>query len=487
MKTNQRQDNVQLKFRAFGSDALAYSAGNSLLLIFGFIQTLIIPKYLSIEHYGYWQIFMLYSLYVGILHFGFTDGILIRWAGKDLESISNEIVIAFKFLILEQLIIIVPLSLLVYFLLQPPFQWIGLMLCLYAFILNIASLFSFTTQATRQFKLLATLEVLRGFIFITVIILLFISGNLEYHYVILVCLSAYFIFACALIINYRHYLLKVQEKTSNHHVISFGRSNMSFGIFILLGNFIFVIFWSLDRLLVSSFFTIEQFALYAFAMAIAQIAFTFIKAIADVLFPHLSAAPDQRITVYHIGKKVLIICWAIFLVIYFPLAALIKFYLLNYVDSLTIMKILMGTVGLSSLILILHVNYYRLYRKQKNYFIWGITALVLALLLALIAIKLIGTLESVAVAILISFVIWYCINAYSLKSISGENSKKIWQDLLVIGIYFTGFWLISLIFNSFIVQTLMYIVFFLVISYIIYRDELINLLNIMRNNFNHDS
>ena len=94
----------------FGSDVLIYSIGQGLLLLFGFIQVLIIPKYLSVQGYGYWQLFMLYASYVGILHLGFIDGILVRWAGKSLDEVGGEIKVAFRFLLLELLIIIAPLA-----------------------------------------------------------------------------------------------------------------------------------------------------------------------------------------------------------------------------------------------------------------------------------------------------------------------------------------------------------------------------------------
>jgi O-antigen/teichoic acid export membrane protein len=464
---------------AFGKDALVYSAGNGILLLFGFIQVLIIPKYLSVAEYGYWQLFMLYGLYMGILHLGFNDGVMVRWAGKELNHISSEMKTALMFLVLEQLAVIIPLGLITYFLLQPPLQWIGLMLFTYAFIMNLATFFVFATQAIRQFRLLTALEVGRGFFFLAVIVLLFASGHLEYHYVIIAWLVAYILFMFALAVRYRRYLCGNDSPASS--LASFGKKNINIGIFILLGNFVFVIFWSLDRLLVSSFFAIEQFAVYAFAMAVAQIAFIFIKAVADVLFPHLSAAaPEQRTRAYQVGKRVLILCWAVFLGAYFPLAALIEFYLPHYTGSLPIIKVLMGTVGFSSLIFILHVNYYRLYRKQRQYFLWGITALALAAVLVLISIKILGTLESVAIAMLISFSVWYIINGLSLKAVTGESSRRIWKDLMIMGCYFAGFWFASFLGKWVIAQMLIYIGFFLVISLCFFRADLRDLLLIVR-------
>jgi hypothetical protein len=84
---NPPKSNKQFNIRAFSSDVLIYSSGQAILLLLSIGQGLIIPKYLSIEAFGWWQLFVLGSTYVGILNFGFLDGILIRWAGRDLKKL----------------------------------------------------------------------------------------------------------------------------------------------------------------------------------------------------------------------------------------------------------------------------------------------------------------------------------------------------------------------------------------------------------------
>ena len=103
---NQPRDSGNFQLKAFSSDVLIFSFGQVVLLIFGLIQSLIIPKYLSTDDYGYWQLFLLCTTYVGILHLGFLDGILVRWAGKNFDDIRDEIAIAFRFILLEQGIIV---------------------------------------------------------------------------------------------------------------------------------------------------------------------------------------------------------------------------------------------------------------------------------------------------------------------------------------------------------------------------------------------
>ena len=467
---NQAEAAVQFDLRAFGKDTLIYTAGQGLLILFGFIQLLIIPKYLSVEGYGYWQLFMLYASYIGILHLGFINGVHVRWAGKELAQVSREIKTAFRFLLIEQLIVITPLVLLLYFLLHPPFQWIGLVILIYAFVTNLAAFFMWTSMAVRKFKLLTAVNVSKGLAFLILIILLFTSGFLNYQYVILASLTAFLLALFALAFRFRQYLWGGNLAISS--LWASGRENINIGIFVLLGKFVVVLFLTIDRLMVSSFFPIEQFAIYAFTLTVAMIAYTFVGAVSQVFFPYLSGiAPELRTRAYQLGKPAIILAWAAILTIYFPLTGLIEFYLPNYVASLPIMQILLCTVGFGSLIQILHVNYYLAYRTQRQYFVWGITSLALSATLNLFAIKVWGTLESVAIATLISFGVWYIINELSLRSAVEQSNKELWKGLAIICSYLGAFWLASFLADWFVIQMLLYIGFFSLVTWIFLRSE----------------
>lgn len=459
-----------LDLRLFGRDIVVFSIGNALLLFFGFIQLLIVPKYLSVEGYGYWQLFRLYATYVGILHLGFIDGILVRWAGKGLAQVGNEIKIAFRFLILEQVLVIVPLSLLLYFLLQPPFQRIGLMVLVCAFILNLVTFFVFTVQAIRKFKMLTMVYAGRGLAALLLIIFFFTLGYLDYHYVILAFLIAFLLALFALVFWFRKYLWGGNSSASS--LWTYGRKNINIGIFVLLGNFVVLLFLTIDRLMISSFFPIEQFATYAFALTVVMVAYTFIRAVSQVFFPYLSASVmELRTRAYQLAKPAIILAWAATLALYFPLTKLIAFYLPQYVTSLPIMQIILCTVGFGALIQILHVNYYKAYGEQQRYFLLGIAALALSVTLNLLAIKVWGTLESVAIATLISFGIWYTINEVSLRSVSGESRQELWKSLVIICSYLVVFWLAFFLADWFITQMLIYIGLSFLVTWLLLGSE----------------
>ena len=471
MEGKQPKTSSQFEIRTFSKDIIIYSAGTGLVFLFGLIQAFIVPKYLSLEGYAYWQLFGLYASYVGILHLGFVDGILIRWAGKELVEFGDEMRIAFRFLIFEQVVIILPLSLLISLLLRPPLQWIGLMVLSFAFIVNLLTFFRFTAQAIKKFTLLTIVNVGMGLILLILIILLFVSGCLNYHYVIIANLIALIVSLFALILWFRKYLWGEMPAISS--LRAYGRKNIRVGIFVLLGNFVVDLFLTIDRLMISFFFIMEQFAIYAFALSAALIANTIVRAISEVFFPYLSGAVTRlRTQAYQLGKSAIIITGAAILAIYFPLVGLVEFYLPHYVNSLPMMQILLCSVGLNSLIQILHTNYYKVYGRQREYFTWAVTSLVISVILNLLAIHFWGTLASVAIATVVSIMIWYIANEIKLKQTVEQTNQQIGKGIGVTLCYLGAFWLSPFLIDGLIAQMFTYIAFFLILTWLFFHHEI---------------
>ena len=470
MEENKPEADNQFEVRAFGRDALTYSTGTILLFIFGLIQAFLIPKYLSLESYGYWQLFCLYSSYAGILHVGFCDGILVRWAGKRLGDIGDEVRVAFRFLLLEQVVAIIPLGLLIYFLLTPPYQWIGLIILPFAFTVNLTTFFRFTAQSIKKFPFLTAVSVGRGLIQLIIVVGLFVSGSLNYQYVIIATLIAHIIAVIVFTFRFRQDLSGKMPAFSS--LLSFGYRNIGVGIFILLGNFVVDLFLTIDRLMVSFFFELEQFAVYALALSVALMANTVVRAISDVFFPYLSGAAIQfRSQAYQIGKSAIIIAGAAILAAYFPVVLFIEFYLPRYTGSLPMMQILLCSVGLNSLIQILHTNYYKISGLQREYFLWAIASLVISVILNYIAIEFWGTLTSVAIATVISVMIWYVVNEIRLKQTVEQTNKQIMKGIGIIICYIGVFWLSFLLSEGLILQMLIYIAFFLILTWLFFHNE----------------
>ena len=55
-----------------------------------FVFGIIVPKYIDEYQYAYWQTYLLYAGYVGVLQFGLLDGIVLRYSQYDFSQLDKE-------------------------------------------------------------------------------------------------------------------------------------------------------------------------------------------------------------------------------------------------------------------------------------------------------------------------------------------------------------------------------------------------------------
>jgi O-antigen/teichoic acid export membrane protein len=398
-----------------------------------------------------------------------------RWAGQDKSFIANEMGMALRFLICEQVVIVIFSSLLAYFILPLPLNWLWLMIFLFAFIMNMTSLFTFAAQAVKIFTMLSIVNICRNILFLIILAALFLLNNFNYQYVIYANIIVFSLALLTLVLWFRKYLRK--ETFTLSHLLSYGFKNINVGIYILLGNFIVVVFFTIDKLMVSNFYSINEFAIYAFASSIVITIYFFVKAISDVVFPYLANTNlAQRSHAYRLGGIIIILIWGIVLTGYFPLAWFIELFLPNYIASLPFIQILLCSIVFGSIIQILHVNYYRTHNKQRQYFLFGFVALVFAILLCFLAIKIWVDLRIVAVAMLFSCFLWYLINEFSLKQFITIKSLDTGKSIAAIFSYIAAFWLLTILCRNIFAQIGLYLFSFLFFSWLLFRHEIKELL-----------
>ena len=62
---------------------------NATNTLISMILVLIVPKLIGVKEYSYWQLYLFYTSYVGFFHFGWADGIYLKFGGKKYEEIDK--------------------------------------------------------------------------------------------------------------------------------------------------------------------------------------------------------------------------------------------------------------------------------------------------------------------------------------------------------------------------------------------------------------
>lgn len=71
-------------------DIFKIFSSNLIKMLVTFVTAFLVPMVLSVDDYGYYKVYTFYAAYIGILHFGFCDGIYLDYGGKEESEIKTE-------------------------------------------------------------------------------------------------------------------------------------------------------------------------------------------------------------------------------------------------------------------------------------------------------------------------------------------------------------------------------------------------------------
>lgn len=463
-----------LNIGKFFTDVSYLGIANIIVFVFSIVQTIIIPKLLSVEDYGNWRFFVLYITFSGLLHLGFVDGLYLCWAGKSRKTLNFDIRQASRAIILL-LLLTTGVLFIIFASVSIAKKDIIYLLLVCCCILNLNTFFQITLQATKDFKTVSRQYALLSVIFNLSILVLFILNAMYYYTVMLGFIGAQLCILAYYIIIFRKELFKIESRHYRYFDIIF--KYISIGWPLLLGNFLALAITSADLISISALFSVRQFAFYSFAIAILSVVGLLTRTIATVFFPHLAGtSPKTKIKVYQFVATVIIVVWGIIIGIY-PLAEIfVGFFLEKYVSSLSYLRILLIVVVFATTIQVLHINYFQLYFKQKKYFFVTLAVGCIIFPLCILISKLTDNLAYIALLKVIIFFLWFTINELLLRSITRQSYASIAKRLFVV-IVLIAFFVIMFQFYNHPIRMLVYYLGAIPTLYFFFRKEIGLVLN----------
>ena len=79
-----------MNYRSLAKNAGAAFLAQGVAMCLSVIQTLLVPKLLGTTQYGYWQLFIFYTSYVGFAHLGLNDGVYLIKGGQTRDVIDKK-------------------------------------------------------------------------------------------------------------------------------------------------------------------------------------------------------------------------------------------------------------------------------------------------------------------------------------------------------------------------------------------------------------
>ncbi|WP_307743646.1 hypothetical protein [uncultured Phascolarctobacterium sp.] len=297
---------------------------------------LLLPKFISIEAYGYWQIFILYCTCFELSMFGIPNGIFLRNAGK---------IPLHAAFVKTTLIIVLSLS----------FIWCGVILTLSAedanysyvykvlatalIVINIATFFSYILQSRNEIKYNALVNLLSNLIIAIGLCFLFVIRISDLCYYISVFLFAHIV---------RLLLLSFHEKNIFYEKINinikYGQElfvSISTGIKLIIIDYTTILVFGVIRLASEKYLGIILFSKLSFAFSIIMLAINFINQIVLSIIPSLRSLESNEIRNYYIKQRKMIgLFFCMMMFCYFPAVIFLRVWLPQYEESFLYMFLL---------------------------------------------------------------------------------------------------------------------------------------------------
>jgi len=438
----------------------AFSAqGISLLL--SITMSLLVPKLLNIEQFGYWQLFLFYAGYVGFFHFGLNDGIYLRYGGIEYNQLNRPLLGAqFWLSFLVQLMIALAIIL---------YSWYSAVNGNREFIIICTGIFLFTSnlnnyigwifQASNLVRKYSLSVIIQRFSFLISVFILLLFRNNDYHaYILLFLFSSIASLIYSVAIGHRIVFVKlIAFKTT----ISEFFANMSVGIKLTVSNIASMLILGVGQFVVDRVWGIETFGKYSLSISLTMFFLLFISQVSMVLFPALRQASSQtQRQVYMFSRDFLSIFLSSIFLFYVPLNYLVGLWLPQYQESLRYLILFLPLAAFDGKMQVLTITYLKVFRKEKQLLLINVASLLISTILCLIGAYMLHKVEAVIIAMVVSVAVRGFIAEYYVAKLMQATITKYWivESVLVIVFVLTTWFLDPLIgFTSYLGIYLVYL------------------------------
>lgn len=339
---------------------------NLVSLLISTLVVLILPKLLGVEAYGYWQLYLFYSSYVGFLHFGWNDGIYLRFGGKEYKELDKSLFFSqfYMLLMLQVLILILTFYISDIYIVDHKRNFIVNMVALTMLFMNMWGMLSFILQATNRIKEYARITLLSRILYFGLLMSFILVGFKNYEIIIAADLIGKFI----LFIFGIYYCKDIVFRNITTFYFSFKETiqNINVGIKLMFANIASALIIGVVRFGIDRSWDVATFGKVALTLSISNFMMLFINSMGIVLFPILRRTDEKRLgNIYIPMRDFLTVLLVGSMLFYFPLKFFLSSWLPNYTESLMYMALLFPMVIFEGKTSLLINTYLKTLRKEK--------------------------------------------------------------------------------------------------------------------------
>lgn len=433
---------------------------NIISLIVSSLVVLIIPKIIGVNDYGFWQLYLFYSSYVGFLHFGWNDGIYLRYGGKKYEELNKRLFHSqfIMLLVLQVVIAALVFIISIIFIVDLNRGFIFRTLAVNMILVNSRYLYLYILQATNRIKNYAQITILDRLIYISLVIFMLLLGTKRFELLIIADLIGKI---CSLM-----YAMSCCREIAFNSIISFETNlkemiaNISIGIKLMFANIASMLLIGVVRFGIERTWNVATFGKVSLTLSISKLIMIFINAVGLIMYPLLRRSDYKKLTnIYGVMRNVLMAVTLGVLVFQYPLKILLNYWLPDYEDGLKYMVLIFPMFLYEGKMSLLINTYFKTLRKEKIMLRINLLALLVSIILTVINTVLLKNLNMTVLSIVIILAFRSISSELILsKLISIKVTKDIIYEQILVIIFILSAWATNSI-SSVIIYSISYFIY----------------------------
>ena len=410
---------------------------NLITIIVSFVVTLFLPKIISVEQYGYWQVYLFYSTYVGILHLGLNDGIYLRYGGSEYSKLDFKLFHGqFKLLFNFELIAMLILMFVSGIFCNGAYKYIWFSLGICAFLTNLRYMYVYILQATNLIKEFAIVTIIDRIVFILLVLFLCLKRTANFNMVIISDLLGRGI---SLVVGgyfCKEVVLKCGkvERTAIWKEI---RKNIIAGSQLMFANLASSCIIGVVRYGIQKNWSVAIFGKVSLMLSLSNLFVIYINAMGIVIYPILRRTDNnKRNELYFAIDKILDVILFSALILYYPAKLIISWWLPQYSDVMQYICVLFPIYIFEGKMALLFNTYLKVYRKENIIFKINVVCLGISIGYTILATYIFKSLNLAVLGMLL-LIVFRCVvsQIYCSKMLKVKYKSSILSLLLGLVFY----------------------------------------------------
>lgn len=392
MNLNKLLHNVMIAFSAQGVS-----------LFVGAASTLIVPRVLGVDGYGYWQLFIFYSSYCGFFHLGLNDGVYLLNGGKgraeiDCPSVTSQLIIGMVFQVVIALVIAAVGAL-------GPWErersFVLVATAINLVIVNASGYLGYLFQSMNETKIYSFSCMIDRLTFVLPMLGMVVLRIGDYHpYVIIYLLSKLLAFIYSLW-HARDILTRGHLGPRAALVETF--RSLRVGISLMIANVADMLVLGVARALIDAVWGIQAFGRVSLALSLVNFFISFVTQASMVLFPALRMCSRMELkSVFVRMRSAMEIAFPAAYLFYLPLSVLLSTWLPQYASSTLYIALLLPLCLFNTKMNLCGTTYLKVLRQERILLVLNIATVILSTASTTLCVLSLGSLEAALMGISVS-------------------------------------------------------------------------------------